>query len=280
MTTALLVSMLMLTAPPAQMLPSSRREPVPPRLDAVAVSMTKMRLASTLVTETWHRTGAYPLADGDLHLLADAVRGEPLGLNRGAWLDGWGRPLRYRALRGVHQVVSYGSDGVADTDYGSSLLYAGRWWQVTDAAEAGADLVLVDGRFVKRPFGDKRREFETVNAINAIYLASASFAVDNNRFPGDSGALVPVAALEADLVPVYMQELPKLDGWGRPLLYSNATQRFQLASYGEDGAPDIFWYDQMTCDHGWWDPGPSPGDGGDIVQMCGEWAYWSRGVEP
>jgi len=215
-----------------------------------------------------------------MRLVADVLAGDGLGAGRSAWLDGWGRPLRVRAVRGVHQVISFGADGAADTDYDAALLYAARWWRITDASEPGADLVLVDGRFVKRPFGDRRREFETVNAMNAIYVAAASYAVDANHYPGETSGLQPVAALEAELVPVYIRDLPRVDGWGRALLYSSSGQRFQLVSYGTDGAPDIFWYDQMTCDRGWVDPGPSPVDGGDIIQMCGEFAYWSRGLEP
>ena len=66
-----------------------------------------------------------------------------------------------------------------DQTYENQNLYLGRFRPVVDAPDLRNDLVLIDGRFVKRPFDSRGREFETINAINAIFIASASYAVDS-----------------------------------------------------------------------------------------------------
>jgi hypothetical protein len=245
-------------------------------LDRVAQTMTRMRLASTLLEDERRMTGSYPLADGILHPLRDVFgpsHGTP-GPNEA--LDAWGQTLWFRADGAVQELISYGADGRADKDYEAERLYSGKHQAIVDSSDPRNDLVMKNGRFVARPFGNRSREFTT---INAIFIASSSFAVDNNRYPGSATAFEPVSALMGELVPVYIRNLPALDGWGRPILYSNNGATFVLASFGEDGVQDQIYYPDLVCGL---EPeeGPSPEEGGDVVQACGRFAHWPRGTEP
>jgi hypothetical protein len=248
--------------------------------DPVAQTMTTMRVLSTLLVDQQRRNGGFPLADGKLHRVQDALGPEPGVRAAKPFRDGWGDPLWYRAIGAAHQLISYGADGSPDQSYEILNLYLGRFRPVVDAPDPRNDLVLIDGRFVRRPFGSRSREFETINAINAIFLASASFAVDNNRYPGNAAEFRPVAELAAELAPIYIPELPLNDGWGRPLLYASRPGAFVLASYGENGVPEVAYYTDLQCNLQAFGGEVSIDEGGDIVQVCGVFANWPRGTEP
>jgi hypothetical protein len=120
----------------------------------------------------------------------------------------------------------------------------------------------------------------TINSINAIYQAAASYAVDYNRYPGSASAFSPVTELIPELVPIYIPDLPTVDGWGRPLLYSNIRGMLHLVSFGEDGQPDRQYYPDTACGIDYPGDGPSSKEGGDTVQACGIITNWPRGTEP
>ena len=247
--------------------------------DPVAHTMTTMRMVSTLLVDQQRREGGYPLADGRLHRVQDVVGSQPSTQAAKLARDGWGHPLWYRAGRAVHELISYGADGSADLNYDNQILYAGRYQPIVDAPDPRNDLVLIDGRFVRRPVGPRTAEFVTINAINASFIASGSFAVDNNRYPGNAAEFRPVSELAAELEPNYIPELPLNDGWGRPLLYSSRPGAFVLASYGENGIPEVAYYTDMPCNL------LSFGeirieDGADVVQTCGIFVNWPRSTEP
>ena len=236
-------------------------------------------MASTLLEDERRTAGSYPLADGILHPLREVFASGPGKPGPDDALDAWGRTLWYRANPYVQELISYGADGKADSEYGAERLYSGRHQEIVDSPDPRNDLVMKNGRFVRRPFGNRSREFTTINAINAIFNASASFAVDNNRYPGIAITFEAVSALMPELVPIYIHDLPTLDGWGRPILYSNNGATFVLASFGEDGVQDQVYYPDLVCGlEG--EEGPSPGEGGDVVQACGRFAHWPRGTEP
>lgn len=247
--------------------------------DPTTQTMTAMRLLSTFLVDQRRRDGEFRLADGKLHPAGD-VLGPQLAVQAPILtLDGWGHPLWYRAGRAVHEVISYGADGRADQNYDSQKLYAGRYQPIVDTPDARNDLILIDGRFVRRPFGPRIREFATINAINVIFIASASFAVDNNHYPGSAREFRPVSELAAELVPVYIPELPLNDGWGRPLMYSSIPGSFMLASFGENGVPEVTYYTDLPCNLLGFGEGTIQ-DGGDVVQACGDFVNWPRGTEP
>jgi hypothetical protein len=242
--------------------------------------MTRMRIFSTVLADYQRVAGTYPLADGRLHPLRDALGPGLHDAVPDQAVDAWGHLIWYRANGQLHQLISYGADGRRDKDHAGEPLYSSRSQPIVDAPEPTNDLVLIGGRFVRRPFGGRDREFRTINAINAIFNASAEFAVDNNRYPGSASDFTPVSELSADLVPHYIQDLPTQDGWGRPILYTNMPSTFLLASFGEDGKPDHTYYPDLVCGLELADEGPSSEEGGDILQACGWFAHWPRGTEP
>jgi len=248
--------------------------------DPVAQTMTRMRILSTLLIDQQRRDGGFPLADGRLHRAQDALGSEPGVRAARPVRDGWGHPIWYRAIGGAHQLISYGADGIPDQTYENQNLYLGRFRPIIEAPDPRSDLVLIDGRFVRRPFGSRSREFETINAINAIFLAAASFAVDSNRYPGNAAEFRPVSELAAELAPIYIPEIPLNDGWGRPLVYASRPGAFVLASFGENGVPEVAYYTDLPCNLQAFGGEVTTDEGGDVVQVCGVFANWPRGTEP
>ncbi|HKY31012.1 MAG TPA: type II secretion system protein GspG [Candidatus Polarisedimenticolia bacterium] len=252
----------------------------PPKKDLVALTMREMRIVSSFLEGQRRELGTYPAADGMLHPLREVLTFGVAGRAPLSTKDFWGHPVWYRANSETHQLISYGSDGVPDEDYAQQRLYPSRYLHIVESPGPTGDLVLIGGRFVRRPFLGRSREMETINSINAIYRAAASYAVDYNRYPGTASAFSPVTDLLPDLVPIYSQELPTLDGWGRPLLYSNSRGALFLVSYGEDGQPDHDYYPDLACGLEYFGVGAPFKEGGDVVQTCGVLVRWPLGTEP
>ncbi|HET7710351.1 MAG TPA: TonB family protein [Thermoanaerobaculia bacterium] len=72
----------------------------------------------------------------------------------------------------------------------------------------------------------------TASDIRSIASAVLTYAVDHNRYPTGR----TVADLEAQLVPKYIHNLPKVDAWGQPLQYavSSDGRHFRIGSGGAD----------------------------------------------
>jgi len=240
-----------------------------------------MRILGTVIESYQQEFGTFPASEQPLRPLSDVLQTAPARYERQRPpRDPWGRPYLYRSNQWSYQVVSFGADGEPDHDYGASLVGVGALLDVTDSNDANGDLVLFDGRFVQRPFGERALEFRTINVINVIFRAAASFAVDNNHYPGASTALVPVDELSSELVPVYVGELPTMDAWGRPLLYYSDGESFYLASFGADGEPDRSYYFDLPCGLFGYGESPSTKITADIVQGCGQFIAWPTGTEP
>ncbi len=238
--------------------------------------MREMRIVSTILEDQRRIMGTYPAADGRFHRLRDVL--EPGAAGRGSltFKDVWGHPIWYRANAEIHQLISYGSDGVPDENYAAQRLHAWPHAPIVESPVPG-DLVLLGGRFVRRPFTGVAREMAS---INAIFSAAASYAVDYGAYPGAASTFSPVTELITDLVPIYIEDLPALDGWGRPILYANVRGSLWLISFGEDGLPDREYYPDLTCGLAYYGEGSSIEAGGDVVQACGVLRHWPRGAEP
>jgi len=252
----------------------------PIKKDPAALVMREMRVASAVLDDQRRIQGSYPVADGEFHplravLTPGSVGRAPLSVN-----DIWGHPIWYRANSVTYQLISYGSDGMADEDYAKQGLYSGKYAPVVESPVPAGDLVLIGGRFVRRPFAGRDREMATINSINAIYFASVIYAVDYNRYPGSTSSFSPVTELIQELVPIYISDLPTLDGWGRPLLYSNIRGALWLVSFGENGQPDHRYSHDTPCGLEQFGGGPPVKEGDDVIQTCGVFDHWPRGTEP
>jgi hypothetical protein len=260
---------------------SGATTPSLPANDRVSTSMSNMRLVAFTLDAFRREHGAVPFADGQLRPFTEVLAVlEPAVAVRSAALDGWGRPILFRANADNYQLISFGSDGQPERDYANEPLYSWRHQPIIEASREGADLVLVDGRFVQRPFGDRKAAFLTVNAMNSIFVACESYAVDNNQYPSSGPGLVPVTALTPHLVPIYLASLPDADGWGRPMLASSDDRSITLVSFGSDGILDMPSGLGGACGLEGYGGGPSAAAGADIIQACGHFTHWVAGTEP
>lgn len=253
--------------------------------DRVATTMSTMRLAAFSIEAYQREHGALPAADGQLKPFAELLATlQPSVALRSAAVDAWGHAILYRSNANIYattyQLISLGADGIADTDYSNDPPYPSRTQPIRETANVNSDLILVDGRFTQRPFGSLKPAFLTVNAMNSIFLACESYAVDNNQYPGTGPGLVPVTALKQHLVPIYLASLPDADGWGRPLLASSDRTAVTLVSYGADGILDTNYSLTGLCGLIGNGAGPSAAPGADIIQACGDFTHWVAGTEP
>jgi general secretion pathway protein G len=122
---------------------------------------------------------------------------------------------------------------------------------------------------------DRGKQKRTLADMRSIGIAVEAYAVDHGRYPPGAMSPTPVAGtgddnLEKYLAPVYIRELPTLDGWGNPILYSSDAEGTSYAIYsaGKDGAlsPEAL--------------GAVPGYDGDIIYKNGHFIAWPEGMEP
>ena len=252
----------------------------PPSTQALDVkveeTMLRMRLLGVLLEDVRRQSGAYPLADALIHPVGEGLRKPGVEVK-----DAWGGPILYRANSRAYELISLGSNKRAEIDHDQRQLGWCGVNRVEDAADPTDDLVLRCGTFTRRPFGPYSREFTTVNSILAVSVAAASYTIDFSTFPAPNQAFSPVADLETELEPVYIKDLPTMDGWGRPLRYLSTASSFIVVSYGADGLPDRQRYEDFDCRFtlGPWET-VFQQIGGDTVFACGKPVLWPRGVEP
>jgi general secretion pathway protein G len=117
---------------------------------------------------------------------------------------------------------------------------------------------------------DRGKQKRTMSDMRSIGTAVESYAVDFNAYPGDTD----INALEPHLEPVYIKEMPKLDGWKNELEYvgwninsSGFALGYTVASKGKDGAA------------GPRTGGPTTGFNDDIVFVNGQFFQYPEGQQ-
>jgi len=156
-------------------------------------------------------------------------------------LDGWGHPYDYRFDK-AHPLAAHlmairspGRDG----DFSGDSYAAGQF----GSNQFDEDIVWADGAFVRSPplppppppppAGDREKQKQTVADIRNTGTALFSWLVDQVGFAAPGAEPLPAAItvhfpdypaishgdLQALLVPMYMQSVPELDGWGHPYDY-------------------------------------------------------------
>lgn len=200
----------------------------------VEATLVALRLDAAVLEDVERRSGELPVADGQQHPFDAVALGFPAdALRKAASLrDAWGHGFRYVARGGVYQLISAGSDGRFDVPPPRGFPALAR---IEEAVEGNDDLIVSNGRMIRRPYGDRGREFRTLNDLQTVMIAASTYAIDNNAYPGDAPDWTPVAGLEPLLVPVYLQQLPTHDAWGRPLLFRTTGVQFTVSSVGTDG---------------------------------------------
>jgi hypothetical protein len=131
------------------------------------------------------------------------------------------------AIGASHQLISYGGDGTPDQTYENGICIS-----------VGSGLSSMPptpkrsrpDRWTLREaaIGSRSREFETINAINAIFPSHRPPSRSTTTGTGNAAEFRPVVS-RAELAPIYIPELPLNDGWGRPILYASRPGAFVLA---------------------------------------------------
>ena len=107
---------------------------------------------------------------------------------------------------------------------------------------------------------NRARQKRTVNDMRVIAQAWEARATDTHSyelsgytFP--SGSTVTYEALTAALRPTYIRDIPRLDGWNRPLEFAvtpdvtgSDTGGYAIRSSGRDGAFDSSYVNGITSD--------------------------------
>jgi len=125
------------------------------------------------------------------------------------------------------------------------------------------------------------KQKRTMADFRSFATAIEAYAVDNNSYP--AGSCAPGAFTEAGtamndqsltiLVPTYIANPPRSDGWGRAIFYNtrgpvNQLDSYNLVSYGRDGAVDT----AVNC-------GTTTNFNNDIIYSDGSFLQWPEGSQ-
>lgn len=113
----------------------------------------------------------------------------------------------------------------------------------------------------------RSRQKRTLSDMRSISTAIEAYGTDANGYPaaGSLDALVPV------LVPRYIRDLPREDGWGNPYRFASNAKSYRLASAGKGGDWDrgnVWDYSEGATQ--------SPED--DLVYGDGMWIRYPAGA--
>jgi len=120
---------------------------------------------------------------------------------------------------------------------------------------------------------DRGKQKRTMADIRSAGIAMEAYAVDNNIYAGPTEGWVPLAELSDVLSPIYIRNLPEVDGWGNTILVWSDGQGYRIVSPGKDGELDRNWSGDLG------DGGPTSRLTSDIVFVDGQFAAWPEGMQ-
>ena len=96
---------------------------------------------------------------------------------------------------------------------------------------------------------ERAKQRRTMADLRSLSTALETYGADHNRFPPSSAFTLPsglalpnvnIAFASNYLVPTYIKEVPRIDGWRNPLLYSVTADGndYGIRSCGKDGLPE------------------------------------------
>ena len=118
---------------------------------------------------------------------------------------------------------------------------------------------------------DRGKQKRTMADIRSIATAVESYAIDNNRYPATEG-WQSVRILKEALEPLYIRQLPLVDGWGRGIMVLSDNENYTIVSTGKDGASDGDWAGDFAA-------GPFDSFTHDIVFRNGRFVKWPEGSQ-
>ena len=96
--------------------------------------------------------------------------------------------------------------------------------------------------------------------------------MDNGGLPEATDGFVAVETMRTLFEPVYIRELPILDGWGRPIMVWTDGENYRVVSAGRDGLVQKD-YSIVDAD------GPTVTFDSEIVFGDGEFTQWPEGEQ-
>jgi hypothetical protein len=233
-----------------------------PESDLFETTRLEMRIAAEVLdAHAKDLEAPPPIEDGDvaipeLKALLGAIHAARLPSR-----DGWDRPLRFAWHEGSWIIASDGPDGRQDSDTILGLGKEGAWVD---------DLVLAKGKFTSP-------STVTMKTLRSLGDAIESFEEDHGFYPGPTG-LVPIAALERELVPSYIPILATQDAWGNPILCFSEPEEYFLVSLGSDGEPQAA-YEQASSEMWPEGAGAVTDPRADLLFVDGDFEQWLEGGE-
>lgn len=85
---------------------------------------------------------------------------------------------------------------------------------------------------------DRGKQKRTIADLRSIGTAIESYRSDTRAYPIVGYEFVPVSALAPFVEPMYLRQLPRLDGWGNEIYLRSNESGYVIASPGKDGTAD------------------------------------------
>lgn len=79
---------------------------------------------------------------------------------------------------------------------------------------------------------DKGKQKRTMTDMRSIGTAVETYAVENSSYPIAASA----AAIKAVIDPIYIKEMPSVDGWSHSFQVDSSATGYTIYSQGKDGA--------------------------------------------
>jgi len=122
---------------------------------------------------------------------------------------------------------------------GARMVSYGPAWMSSGAGTLGiVSAIAVPNLLKAMQTGPGKR---TMADMRTIGTSIEGFAIDNERYPEPTDGWVGIEVLVQDLEPVYVAELPKVDGWGNPYRFWSDGVKYRIVSSGKDGVTTRDW---------------------------------------
>jgi len=181
-------------------------------------------------------------------------------------LDGWGNPVMAWCEGQEWAVISRGSDG----------LLADAYQGLPEVADSRDDFVLIDDQRFHAPphivrLEQAGKQKRTMADMRSVATALEAYKIDNDAIPGaPTGSFVPVETIRRTVEPIYIRQLPLVDGWGNTIWFWTDGNSYRIVSAGRDG---ILQHDWATTEGA----GATASFDGDIVFGDGQFQQWPEG---
>ena len=181
--------------------------------------------------------GGCPVAGRGVVELTSIFEAAEQSIPQGSTVDGWGRPILAWCDGRLWATISTGADG----------LPAGSYETLPEVSDTGDDFVLIDDQRFHAPehvlrMAQMGKQKRTMADIRSVALVFESYRVDNDALPGaPTDGFLPVETIREIVQPVYIRELPLLDGWGNPIWIWTDGESYRIVSAGRDGIVEQDW---------------------------------------